>query len=148
MIPFSAAETRELIILVGMQGSGKTFYCQTVLSNYERISQDEGPRRFPGILHRLQELVAQGVPRIVIDRTNPMRWQRAEFAALAGKAGYHLKIVYFDVPAEVCRERIRSRTRHPTLEVDQMNAAMSMYASNLDIPTADECDELIIIRSS
>ena len=39
---------RELVILVGMQGAGKTYYCENFLRDYERVSQDEGPRSYPG----------------------------------------------------------------------------------------------------
>ncbi len=141
-----SSENRELVILVGMQGSGKTLYCQTALSNYERLSQDDGPRRFPGILRRLQELLGNGVRRIVIDRTNPMRCQREQFAALAREAGYYVKIVYFDIPEEICRERIRRRRGHPTLELGQMHVAIARYASDLEIPSAEECDELVVRR--
>jgi predicted kinase len=140
-------EFREVVILVGMPGAGKTFYCLTVLSDYKRISQDEGPRSYSGVIRRLQELLRQGVPRIVIDRTNPMRRQRAEFGALARAAGYRLKIVYFDVPAETCRERIRKRRDHPKLASDRMHEAMARYTSDLNIPGPDECDELVILTS-
>ena len=61
---------RELVILVGMQGAGKTYYCEKFLADYERISQDEGPRTYAGVLKRLERLL-EGAPRIVIDRTNP-----------------------------------------------------------------------------
>lgn len=137
-------ENREVVILVGMQGAGKTFYCETELPAYERISQDEGPRTYTGILLRLKELLGKGVPLIVIDRTNPARYQRDEIGALARAAGYHVKIVYFDIPAETCRERILQRKEHPTLAEDRMNEAMALYMSRLNIPTPDECDELII----
>jgi predicted kinase len=73
-------KNRVLVILVGMQGSGKTHYCQNKLSAYVRISQDDGPRTYPGIVRRLHELLMERVPKIVIDRTNPMRAQRKEFA--------------------------------------------------------------------
>jgi hypothetical protein len=36
-------EVREVVILVGMPGGGKAFYCETVLPDYERISQDKSP---------------------------------------------------------------------------------------------------------
>ena len=73
-------KNRELVILVGMQGAGKTYYGKKSLRDYERISQDEGPRSYPGVVRRLHELLLAGVPRIVIDRTNPMRGQRKKFA--------------------------------------------------------------------
>ena len=116
-------KNRELIILVGMQGSGKTCYCQKFLPNYQRISQDEGLRTFGNVVSRLHELLLEGAPKIVIDRTNPMRRQRKKFAEMARAAGYFLKIIYFDVPEEICRERIRNRKDHPTLSEDKMEQA-------------------------
>jgi predicted kinase len=137
---------RELVILVGMQGSGKTFYCQAQLSTYERNSQDDGPRTYPGIVRRLHELLLEGVPKIVIDRTNPMVEQRRMFAEMARAAGYYLKIVYFDIPEEICRDRIRNRKEHPTLVEGQMEPAITAYESRLNMPQAGECDELIVLR--
>lgn len=141
-----SSERREVVILVGMQGAGKTHYCRTELSAYERICQDEGPRTYSGVLNRLKELLAAGVPLIVMDRTNPARYQREEFAALARGAGYRVKIIYFDTPVEICRERVRSRKGHPTLAEDRMNEAMAMYASRLEVPKAEECDELVVVK--
>ncbi len=137
---------RELVILAGMQGSGKTHYCGTELKNHERICQDEGPRTYSGVLHRLKELLEKGAPKIVIDRTNPARYQREEMMSLARAAGYRIKIVYFDIPEEICRERIRQRKAHPTLTESRMNEAIALYRSRLDIPTPEECDELVIIH--
>jgi predicted kinase len=90
-------------------------------------------------------LLLDGVPRIVIDRTNPMREQRKRFAEMARAAGYYLKIVYFDVPAEICRERIRNRKGHPTLAEDRMEEAIAEYKSRLNEPKAEECDELLVV---
>lgn len=137
---------RELVILVGMPGSGKTTYCQTVLTDYVRISQDDGPHTYHGVLRQLGELIFCDESRIVIDRTNPNRHQRHEFAAIAHQAGYRVKIVYFDIPEGTCLKRIRSRSGHPTLRADRMQKAMATYRANLTVPTAEECDELVIVR--
>ena len=136
---------RELVILVGMQGAGKTYYCENFLRDYERISQDEGPRSYPGVVRRLHELLLEGAPRIVIDRTNPMPEQRKAFAEMAKAAGYYVKTVYFDVPVEICQERIRNRKGHPTLAADRMKEAIATYQSRLNEPKPDECDELVVI---
>lgn len=137
---------REVVILVGMQGCGKTYYSKTALPDYQRISQDEGPRTYPGVLRKLEDLLREGASRIVIDRTNPMRYQREKFAGLARAAGYRVKIVYFDVPEKTCREQILKRKEHPTLTEDRMDQAIARYVSALDIPTPEECDELIVRR--
>ncbi len=67
---------------------------------------------------------------------------------MARAAGYYLKIVYFDIPAEICRERIRRRTGHPTLAAGQMEQAIATYKSKLNAPKADECDELVVVGDS
>jgi hypothetical protein len=43
-------DEREVTILVGMQGSGKTWYCKKALPDYIPISQDEGPRTYQGVV--------------------------------------------------------------------------------------------------
>ena len=45
---------KEVMILVGMQGSGKTHYCRTVLPDYSRVSQDEGLKNFAGVPPQMQ----------------------------------------------------------------------------------------------
>ncbi len=137
---------KEVVILVGMQGSGKTHYCKNHLSGHTRVSQDEGPNRFPGVLEYYKDLLQKGVERIVIDRINPLRRQRDKFRRLAERHGYRVKIVYFDLPRNVCLERIAGRKNHPTLDMDKMHQATQHYLNILQPPTEDECDELIVIR--
>ncbi len=96
LVAVMSTKTRELVILVGMPGSGKTYYCGHCLSGYTRLSQDEGPRSYGGIVRKLHEMLVEGIPGIVIDRTNPRREQRKTFAEMARAAGYYLRIVYFD----------------------------------------------------
>jgi predicted kinase len=144
LVVVMSMKNRELLILVGMQGSGKTYYCEHFLSDYGHISQDEGPRSYEGIVKKLHGMLIEGMPRIVIDRTNPMREQRKKFAEMGRSAGYFVRIVYFDIPEEICRERIRCREGHPTLSSDKMGEAIAAYKYRLDVPTADECDELAV----
>ena len=137
---------KELIILVGMQGCGKTRYCQTVLTDHCRISQDEGPRSFDGVVRRLGGLLESGTERIVIDRTNPLRDQRERSADLARACGYRVRIIYFDVPREICEQRIQQRRDHPTLSPEKMKQALDRFDSVLEKQTEEECDKLMVIR--
>jgi len=136
---------KQVVILVGMPGAGKTHYCRTVLPDHVRISQDEGPRHFKGVLGRYQRLLTEGVERIVIDRTNPMRSQRAHFTELARVHGYRVRIVHLDVPRAVCEQRILGRKDHPTLDGRRMAEAINRYQSCLEAPVAEECDELVVL---
>jgi hypothetical protein len=40
---------------------------------------------------------------------------------------------------------ISHRKEHPTLAEDCMNEAMALYMSRLEMPTQEECDELLIL---
>jgi len=137
----------EVTILVGRQGAGKTHYCRTNLPDHVRVCQDEGPARFESLLQHYRTLLERGVERIVIDRTNPRRQGRMQFARLARERGYRVRIVYFDVPREVCERRILQRPNHPTLQASQMHQAINRFESLLEMPTQDECDELVVCRS-
>ena len=136
----------EVVILVGMPGSGKTHYCQTVLPQHVRLSQDEGPRQFAGVFAQYLRLLEAGTERIVVDRTNPMVAQRAQFVGAARRRGYRVRIVHFDTPRAVCEQRIHDRPNHPTLDAQRMAQAISRYLSVLDPPTPQEADELVVVR--
>ena len=137
---------KEVVILVGMPGAGKTHYCHTVLPEHVRVCQDEGPRRFKPLLAHYQRLLELGVERIVIDRTNPMQAQRTQFVELARMCGYRVRIVYFDLPRSLCEQRIAHRTGHPTLDSQRMAEAINRFESCLNRPTQEECDELIVMH--
>ncbi len=139
------AKMKEVVILVGRQGAGKTRYCQTALSVHTRVSQDEGPRQFERLFRRYRRRLDQGVERIVIDRTNPARRQRKLFADAARAHGYRVKIIHFNAPRDVCEKRIVQRAGHPTLTPEKMRHAIDGYERQLDIPTEEECDELVVI---
>ena len=138
---------KEVIILVGMQGSGKTHYCHNVISDYVRISQDEHLGTYAKVMRGYQKLLDEGVDKIVIDRINPYRLQRQRFVELARARGYRTKIIYFDLPRELCERRIVARREHPTLGAGKMHEAINHFISCLDLPSEEECDELVVIRS-
>jgi predicted kinase len=137
---------KEVILLVGMPGAGKTHYCLKAMPEHVRLSQDEGPSHFAGVFSRYLQLLETGAERIVIDRTNPMARQRARFVAAARQHGYRVKIIYFDVPRLLCQQRIRDRTGHPTLDARRMAQAIDRYLATLDVPREDEGDELVVLH--
>jgi predicted kinase len=138
---------KEVVILVGMPGCGKTHYCRTALPDHVRLSQDEGPHHFESMLARCRQLLEAGAERIVIDRTNPMAGQRAQFIAAARQHGHRTKIIHFDVPRQLCEQRIRDRTGHPTLGAKSMDQAIDRYLAMLNAPREEECDELVVLHA-
>lgn len=137
---------KEVVILVGMPGCGKTHYCRTALPQHARASQDEGPRHFAGVFAKYLRLLEAGTEQIVIDRTNPMLAQRAQFAAAARQRGYRVRIVHLDLPRAACEQRIRRRSEHPTLTAGRMAQAINRYLATLDVPQQEECDELLVLK--
>jgi predicted kinase len=86
----------ELVLLIGIQGAGKTtFYCQRLVHTHLRLSRDVLRTR-----HRertLFEHCLQLQQRCVIDNTNVRRRERARFIVPARQAGFRV-VGYFFVP--------------------------------------------------
>ena len=134
-----------VIMLVGAQGSGKTFYCQENLKGYVRISQDDQGKEGHKALYATA--LAKGEPLIVIDRINHSRMQRGNYLALAKRHGYSTKIVWINVPRHVCLQRIKDRKGHPTLKPEDAEAGLSIFYRGFQTPSKREADELEVVGS-
>ena len=62
---------KNLYVLVGPQGSGKTSYCREHLPTCLRISQDDQGRQEH--FHLFQEALQRGEPCLVVDRINAVK---------------------------------------------------------------------------
>lgn len=89
--PFSPE--KELVIFVGMAGSGKSRYYSEFLSDHTLISQDLLKTK-PRVLKEFEKALLTG-KSIVIDNTNPSQEGREVFYHLAQKKEYKIKVLYF-----------------------------------------------------
>jgi len=101
--------TPEAVVLMGLQGSGKSHWVRHHLfDSHVRINLDtlRTDHREQVLLHAC---LAVG-QSFVIDRTSPLRARRARYHALAHAAGFRTRLVWFDVPVARALERNAQRT--------------------------------------
>jgi serine/threonine protein phosphatase 1 len=132
-----------LALLVGPQGSGKTTYSRTHLTEYCRISQDDQGRH--GHFKAFEQAIRQGRPRIVIDRTNAVKFQRKRYLDLARAHGYMTRIIWFNEERDVCLRRCQKRIAHSTVPWDRAEKAIRWFYRYFRMPSRREADSLEII---
>ena len=130
---------KELILLVGPPGSGKSTFCTKL--NHIRISQDDqGKKEHLGIF---TNALASGVD-IVVDRMNFNKQQRNRYLEPALSAGYKTKIVVFHVPLKTCLERCNKRKNHPTIKDEKTaSKAVNLFFKNYERVEDNEADTVI-----
>jgi predicted kinase len=104
--------TVELVILVGLQGAGKsTLVADRFSETHEVVSKDHWPNarhREARQLRVVEELLTNG-RSVVVDNTNPGLEERAPLLQLAARLGVPARAIYLDVSLETARGRNSSR---------------------------------------
>jgi predicted kinase len=100
--------TVELVILVGLQGAGKsTLVGRRFSDTHVVVSKDHWPNarhREARQLRIVEELLAEG-RSVVVDNTSPGLEERAPLLELAGRLGVPVRAIYLDVTLETARAR-------------------------------------------
>lgn len=132
----------EAILLIGLQGAGKSsFYQERFFRSHVHISLDVLKTR-----HREQRFLNtcfETQQRFVIDNTNPSRAERSRYIAAARAAGYAIRGYYFQSRIEDCRRRNANRTGHECVP----DVAIFSTAKVLEFPSREEgFDSVFYVR--
>jgi predicted kinase len=98
----------ELVILIGLQGSGKsTFYRQRFAQTHELVSKDllRNNRRPAHRQRQLIEAALRAGRSVVVDNTNAACEERMEIASLGRQHGVRVLGYYFDPQLKLSVER-------------------------------------------
>ena len=134
---------KNLIVLVGLPGSGKSTFCD-IYEDYYRISQDEMGKE--GHLKNFKQALEENKD-IIIDRCNFNIDQRQRYIKPAKEKGYKTLIIWLQVSAADCKKRIKSRELHPNLNKNNPNIdkVVDMFHNMFEAPERWEADEVLYL---
>lgn len=135
--------TKQLIVLVGLPGSGKSTTCE-LYPEYTRISQDDMGKE--GHIAAFFLSLKAG-KNIIVDRCNFDIKQRQRYLKPAKEQGYFTTIIWLQVSANDCKKRIRNRANHPNLNKDNQNIdkVVDMFHNMFVPPERWEADEVLYL---
>jgi predicted kinase len=133
----STAAPLEVVVLVGLPGSGKTtLYRERYAATHVHVSRDllknasNAPRRQEALI---VDALAAG-RSVVVDNTHPRRADRAAVIAIARRHGARVVAVHLAAPTRVCLARNAQREGAARVPPVAIFAA----AKRLEPPTAEE----------
>jgi aryl-alcohol dehydrogenase-like predicted oxidoreductase len=89
--------SRDVTILMGLAGAGKSRLAESyVARGYERLNRDTLGGTLRGIAKRLDEHLARGATRVVLDNTYVTRASRADVVRIAHGRGVGVRCVFVD----------------------------------------------------
>ena len=149
-----------LVVLIGPSGSGKSTFARRHFKPTEVVSSDAcralvaddeadqsaTPAAF-AVLHCIVEQRLRAGRRTVVDATNVQPKARKPLLDLARRYHRPAVAIVFDLPAEICRERNRSRTDRVVADfvVDRQRAQAPADAPALE---AEGFDRVIIFHTA
>ena len=153
-------EMTQLILLIGLPGSGKSFLAQTILNHnpqYQLISTDQirsqlfGDEAIQGswlkvwvqIQVQFQQAILQ-TPVVIYDATNAQRRHRREVIRLAQQIGFFpITGLWENTSLEDCLSRNQMRSRHvPEEIITQMHRQLTGAPPS----EIDGFDSLIVVN--
>ena len=91
----------EVALLMGVPGAGKSRRAEAfVARGYQRLNRDTTGGTLRGIARTLEERLAAGADRVVLDNTYVTRATRSDVLRAASSVGARVRCVFFDTPLQ------------------------------------------------
>lgn len=135
----------ELVILVGLQGSGKSsFFHSRLAATHVHVSKDSIRARHKGLRQReLIEAALRAGRSVVADNTHPRVEDRLALVEIGRALGARIVGYYFDSPLAECLARNRSREGRGRVP----DVALYVTSRKLQEPTWEEgYDKLHVVH--
>ena len=135
---------RNLIVLVGSPGSGKTQFAKTFPKD-ERYIVSEDEQGIEGHYEYFMELIENGYDNIIIDGCNASRLKRAHYIGPAKEHGYTINMIDLTLAPLDSYRNISKREYHPIIKSNSEYSklfALYMYYKDYQKPRTQECDYL------
>ena len=131
-----------IIIMIGIQGSGKSEFCRQFLQEYEHISLDELHTRNKEQIE-IDRCFTEGIS-FVIDNTNPTKSEREKYIS-QGKENRYKRIGYFmESKLQPCIKRNNMREGKSKIP----SKAIAATSNKLELPDYSEgFDELYFVHN-
>ena len=134
---------KTIAIMIGIQGSGKSTFCQKYLPNFYRINLDTLKTRHQEQL-AIDECFKCG-RNFVIDNTNPTIDERGKYILRAKKEGYKIVGYFMESKIKECIERNNQRTGKACIPA----TAIAATSNKLQLPSYDEgFDKLYFVKNN
>ncbi|MBQ2753943.1 MAG: AAA family ATPase [Clostridia bacterium] len=133
---------KTIIIMIGIQGSGKSTFCNKFLENYKRINLDTLKTR-----HREQTEIDEcfkADESFVVDNTNPTKEERARYISQAKTEEYKVVGYFMESKIKDCIDRNNKRTGNACVPAK----AIAATSNKLQLPRYDEgFDQLYFVKN-
>ncbi len=116
--PLPDAATAEVVVVMGIAGSGKTRLAASFVERgYERLNRDSLGGTLAGIARRLEDRLAAGTKRLVLDNTYVTRASRSEVVRVAHASGATVRCIHLETPSHEAHVNVawRMLERHGEL---------------------------------
>ena len=134
---------KTMVIMIGIQGSGKsTFYHSQLANDFVHINLDSLKTRYQEQL-AIERCVQQG-QNYAVDNTNPTKEDRKRYITVAKQAGYQIVGYFMESKLQSCIERNNLRTGTAKIPAK----AIAATSNKLQMPSYDEgFDKIYFVRN-